>query len=369
MKKETIKYCACGCGEIVTINKNPKIINRFIKGHQNRGVNYFGYLKEAPLCACGCKEEVTWNKTTKEWNKYVVRSHNNRSENYLGFLEVSPFCICGCGEKTTWNKKRKVWNKYVTYHNFRGKGKVPWNKDKKGSQIAWNKGLTKETSKSIAIGAEKVSKYQLENPREPWNKGLTKEDDARLENVSKLVSKWFSENPQELTEKQLNGLELGRGWDKGLTKETDERIAKRAIKIGKALKGRKNPEHSKRLKELYRKHPEKHINYILGQKANGALSGKTYIEKVFGEALEKNNINAEYNYHVGKYWIDYGIPDKKIGFECDGEFWHKDKEKDRKRDSILLNDYGWKIYRFTGKEINSNMDNCISNVKVVMKTG
>ena len=36
-------------------------------------------------------------------------------------------------------------------------GKVPWNKGKKGLQVAWNKGLTKETSPSIAKGGKRNS--------------------------------------------------------------------------------------------------------------------------------------------------------------------------------------------------------------------
>ena len=236
IKRETIKYCACGCGEeVVTINKNPKIINRFIKGHQCRGENYFGYLKEAPLCKCGCGKKVNWSKEKKVWHKYVVRSHSNRGENYLGFLEESPFCSCGCGEKTTWNKKRKIWNEYVTHHNFRGKGKVPWNKDKKGLQVAWNKGLTKEIDKRVAKYAENVSKYQLENPRPVWNKGLTKETDERVAKLAASVSREQRENPRELTKKQLKGLEKGRYWCKGLTSDTDERVAERGRKVSDGL--------------------------------------------------------------------------------------------------------------------------------------
>ena len=35
------------------------------------------------------------------------------------------------------------------------KGNIPWNKDKKGLQVAWNKGLTKETDKRVKVMSEK----------------------------------------------------------------------------------------------------------------------------------------------------------------------------------------------------------------------
>jgi len=43
------------------------------------------------------------------------------------------------------------------------------------------------------------------------------------------------------------------------------------------------------------------------------------------------------------------------------------KEKDRNRDNYLLNEFGWKIIRFTGKEINTNITSCMSKVKEVIR--
>lgn len=52
---------------------------------------------------------------------------------------------------------------------------VPWNKGKKGLQVAWNKGETKETNDSVKKYAE--SKVGVGRPdmkgKEPWNKGMT----------------------------------------------------------------------------------------------------------------------------------------------------------------------------------------------------
>jgi len=51
--------------------------------------------------------------------------------------------------------------------------------------------------------------------------------------------------------------------------------------------------------------------------------------------------------------LDFAIPDKKICIEADGSFWHKDKNRDRRRD-YFLKSRGWTIIRFTDKEIMEN---------------
>lgn len=135
--------------------------------------------------------------------------------------------------------------------------------------------------------------------------------------------------------------------------KTDERVRKRSIKTSLALIGRKNPEHSIRMKEFYKENPEKHPNYIVSR--NGHV---TNIEKIFSNILDECFIHYQHNYHVGRFWIDFGLSDIKLGFECDGERWHTDKSKDIRRDEILSNKYGWNIVRFSGKEIINDPEYC-----------
>ena len=52
---------------------------------------------------------------------------------------------------------------------------------------------------------------------------------------------------------------------------------------------------------------------------------------------------------VGRRFIDFGDPIKKIGIEVDGKDWH-DEQKDRARDAELK-DHGWIIFRIKGSEI------------------
>lgn len=51
-------------------------------------------------------------------------------------------------------------------------------------------------------------------------------------------------------------------------------------------------------------------------------------------------------YPVGRYFVDFGDPIRKIAFECDGRQWHQ-ADKDAKRDAELL-ELGWTVYRFPG---------------------
>jgi len=268
-----------------------------------------------------------------------------------GFLDIWGFCNCGCSKPV-----ENEGNRFINGHNSRVFPKEV--RDKISNSLiglpAWNRGLTKDVDERV----EKYSKkLRGRKGHVSWNKGLTKETDPRLETISKKVS--IAQIGKKINKNQLRGLEKGRFWCKGLTKETDNRLRIRSEKVADALKGRKNPEHSKFLKEFYKGYPEKHPNHIISKKGH-----RTYIEKLFGEYLEELNIKAHYNLKAGSYWIDWAIPGIKIGFECDGEQWH-DAEKDEIRDR-RLNKLGWKIYRFTGSQIVVNPIYCKHKVKGVM---
>jgi very-short-patch-repair endonuclease len=135
------------------------------------------------------------------------------------------------------------------------------------------------------------------------------------------------------------------------------------------MKGSSNPMKSKklkkamsvRLKKLYQEHPEKHPNYILSQMARNKNGGMTDIEILMANELNKYKIDYSYNFQVLNYWIDFAIPELKIGIECDGEYWHKDKAKDKKRDNEL-SDAGWTMLRFPGKEIHKDVNGCVDKI-------
>lgn len=67
---------------------------------------------------------------------------------------------------------------------------------------------------------------------------------------------------------------------------------------------------------------------------------------------------------VGRYRLDFAIPDKLIAIELDGHEYHKTKYQrtyDAKRDRWLYGQ-GWHVLRFTGTEIHKNLDHCIDEI-------
>ncbi|MBF0706785.1 DUF559 domain-containing protein (plasmid) [Alkalihalobacillus hwajinpoensis] len=82
------------------------------------------------------------------------------------------------------------------------------------------------------------------------------------------------------------------------------------------------------------------------------------IERRLYDALVFNDYYVETQYTVGKYRIDLAIPPLKLAIECDGKEYHSfphQKENDRRKDKYLRSE-GWKVLRFTGRQINRNIN-------------
>jgi len=72
-----------------------------------------------------------------------------------------------------------------------------------------------------------------------------------------------------------------------------------------------------------------------------------------------------------RYRIDCAIPSAKIAIELDGWEWHgkhkNDFARDRARDRALtLN--GWRIMRFTAKEVHHDLKDCVTQVLTLLRT-
>lgn len=109
------------------------------------------------------------------------------------------------------------------------KGGVAWNKGTKGLQVAWNKGLTKDTSASM----KKISN-SIKGVARPW------------------VSKWnsiykkgrhCSDSQKDKLSKSMKAARASYApvWNKGLTKKTSASLRKMAKSLSKALKGKPKP--------------------------------------------------------------------------------------------------------------------------------
>ncbi|GEM_PF-3135822 len=96
-----------------------------------------------------------------------------------------------------------------------------------------------------------------------------------------------------------------------------------------------------------------------------------FSHKIFDSPLEQMfyelaflDLHIYPQHKVGKYRIDFAIPDKKIAIELDGHEYHKTKYQrtnDAQRDRWLFGE-GWQVLRFTGTEIYKNLDGCIDEI-------
>lgn len=184
--------CACGCGQKVSlIGKSGMFTGykRYVYGHGSIGKipKHKKRLYKYICKYCGQEFEIE-------------RKGGNRAfycNKCQEIIEVS--CSCGCGEKTYVKRKDFKGKRYIKGHYFKtneyrkkailardnsylikegrrvGKtnkgrkfpkesydsrrGRVPWNKGKKGITVPWNKGLTKETDKRLAKSSLSLKKY------------------------------------------------------------------------------------------------------------------------------------------------------------------------------------------------------------------
>jgi very-short-patch-repair endonuclease len=92
---------------------------------------------------------------------------------------------------------------------------------------------------------------------------------------------------------------------------------------------------------------------------------------IFGSPLEQMfyelaflDLHIYPQHPVGKYRLDFAIPDKRVAIELDGHQYHKTKyqrTQDAKRDRWLYGQ-GWHVLRFTGTEIHQDLDRCIDEI-------
>lgn len=111
------------------------------------------------------------------------------------------------------------------------------------------------------------------------------------------------------------------------------------------------------MKKYICEHPEKSPNKILLGKTR---KGITKIEKMMAKILDsakvfyipQHPIVCRKNINCTKF-VDFYLPNHKMIVECDGSYWHQDKEKDNKRDNIILSVLGneWRIEHIKDKEI------------------
>lgn len=61
-------------------------------------------------------------------------------------------------------------------------------------------------------------------------------------------------------------------------------------------------------------------------------------------------------YPVGRFFVDFGDPKRKIAVEVDSIRWHKDKAKDSRRDDEIRK-LGWRVIRIPSRMTYKNREN------------
>jgi len=95
---------------------------------------------------------------------------------------------------------------------------------------------------------------------------------------------------------------------------------------------------------------------------------KSSIEIKVAEELKKRSISFEEQISFHGMFLDFLLPNK-IVIEADGVYWHNKPEnaKRDKRKNALLKAEGYILYRFTDKEILSDVGDCLNKIVKIQK--
>jgi len=211
------------------------------------------------------------------------------------------------------------------------KGTSPWNKGKKGLQVAWNKG-----TKGImtAWNKGKVGVMPI-----PWNKGLkdwrvgykhSEETKKKIGAANSISHKGLHRSEETKRKIGLNGFHYGMR-EKKVSEETKSKLREYSVN---------NP--NRKFKD-------------------------TGIELRVEAELQRRKINYQKQVPLCKVAIvDFYLPEYRIVIQCDGDYWHNrkgSKERDLGQDSVLTFN-GFNVYRFWEHEINESVENCINSIKL-----
>lgn len=252
-------------------------------------------------------------------------------------------------------KMLRVTNTHLKFHNI----SVEMYKTMFPTQELWDTSTKNHySSKEFSDKISKTLKNNYQNGLETWNRGKR---------------------------------DLEPSWNKGLTKETDTRVAQYAkTLIGKTKGVKRTTIVSEELREqsrqrmllanpvripgvidkirqtllkTYREHPE----ILENRKASGHnqfSNHYTSIEAEIAKVLTDYKISFEHNKRIGRYFADFFIFGDVV-VECDGEYWHKDPEKDLRKDFYMY-EQGYSVFRFTESRILADPFACVQVVLLTM---
>jgi very-short-patch-repair endonuclease len=259
-------------------------------------------------------------------------------------------CSKKCGHKAI-SKKKKGW-----------KGYFQWLLEHEGPEaVAAYKEKRKKTYKTTYQRLiDKYGPKRAPAEFEKYKKRMSKRNKGQKCQYDLLVAKYGEEEATKRynkTRKKISKIVKKRGknvkrllYEKYGEKEGERRY--------KAMRKKMSIKKKQYLKD----NPDK-IPYLLYNS-----SKMSYPEKIMYEVLTKANIQFHYNYPIGGYAYDFAIINKKIDIEVDGalhlrsDIAKRDKIRDKYTKSI-----GWKVLRFTAKEVMYDTENVLKRIKLFIK--
>lgn len=132
-------------------------------------------------CECGCGQEITYKPYHRKYGTpRFISGHNSK-------LQESR-------EKSS-ERLKKLHSEGRAFSLFR-KGRIPWNKDKKGVQVAWNKGLKYSGGRLTSVGKKLSENKERSKKIGLFWKGRPKS----VKSKKKLKKRWQN---KEFREKQI----------------------------------------------------------------------------------------------------------------------------------------------------------------------
>lgn len=74
------------------------------------------------------------------------------------------------------------------------------------------------------------------------------------------------------------------------------------------------------------------------------------LERAVANVLDILEVQYEAQKRIGRYSVDFYLPERNLVIECDGEYWHQDKTRDDLRDANLR-ESGYQVVHVPGKAI------------------
>ena len=270
--------------------------------------------------------------------------------------------------------------------------------------LPWNTGLPSERQPRFGKPLPLTSRLKLSHDRQgsgnpmwhvpPWNKGLTKDTNPIIQRLAEerigkphpvkshvkgYTTSWKGKHHSEETKhKQSFAAKRRLTTKEGKTHLLMiQKKAQQAMKV--LIKNGNHPSQRPTFKQIMKSMNQNmltngthsFLNPQIRIKAQKAVAkstrGQSWIEKKVGWLLGQLNLNKESQKPIPTcvdrlgvqhyIFIDWFLPDYKLAIECDGEYWHKDKQKEKQRDEIVKRN-GFQILHLVGNMIRYNLHEC-----------